>query len=447
MLVRYFVRRKIVGSHAGKSSSGRLWAASEPDILRRPQKYLRYRVLCIPPASRRPFNDQATKGVAPPTKLNPAGGCNTLRATFRYWAMEFGRPLVRRSTNGTGAPIVSCHHVAAARGLFVTLGGRTGGNGNQSSPSIMPKDRGVTRMARRRWLHCLIAACLAGVTACAAASVVREPESSSIIRVSSKDGTLLAVECAGAGPSLVIVHGGTGDRSRWTPLFPLFASRFRVCAMDRRSHGASGDSPDYSLQKEAEDVAAVVNSQPGQVFLLGHSLGGVAALEAAFLTNKISKLVLYEPPLQDLDHSAVLARMERMIQEGDREQALVAFLQEIVMISPSEIVAMKARPSWPGLLASIESSIRQGHALIAYRFDPKRMSTLNVPTLLLTGSESASPQLKQAISGLLDSLPNRSLFVFEGQEHNAMDTVPQQFAEAVGSFLLGTKDKTSREGR
>src|SRR5712691_13369717 len=87
----------------------------------------------------------------------------------------------------------------------------------------------------------------------------------SIIRVTSKDGTRIAVECAGAGPSLVIVHGGTGDRSRWTPLFPLFASRFRVCAMDRRGHGASGDSPDYSLQKEAEDVAAVVNSQPGQV--------------------------------------------------------------------------------------------------------------------------------------------------------------------------------------
>ena len=208
--------------------------------------------------------------------------------------------------------------------------------------------------------------------------------------------------------------------------------------MDRRGHGASGDSPHYSLQREAEDVAAVVNSRPGTVFLLGHSYGGVCALEAAFLTDKISKLVLYEPPLQDLDHSAVVDRMERMIQAGDREQALVTFLQEIVMISPSEIVAKKARPSWPGLLASIESSIRQDRALAAYRFDPKRMSTLNVPTLLLTGSETASPQLKQAISGLLDSLPNRSLFVFEGQQHNAMDTVPQQFAEAVGSFLLST---------
>jgi hypothetical protein len=100
--------------------------------------------------------------------------------------------------------------------------------------------------------------------------------------------------------------------------------------------------------------------------------------------------------------------MEKKIQEGDREQALLIFLQEIVLISPSAIIAMKGRPSWPGLLASIESSIRQARALAAYRFDPTRMKTMNVPTLLLTGSETASRQLKKAISGLLDSFPNRS---------------------------------------
>ncbi len=293
---------------------------------------------------------------------------------------------------------------------------------------------------RRRLFRCLMAVFAAGLAPSAAASAPPE-QNSQVIQIPSKDGTLLAVECAGAGPSLVIVHGGTGDRTRWTPLFPLLSSRFTVCAMDRRGHGASGDSPDYTLQKEAEDIAAVVNSRPGPVFLLGHSYGGVAALEAAFLTDKISRLVLYEPPLQDLDNAAVLARMERMIQAGDREQALVTFLGEIVMISPSELAAMKARPSWAGLLASVESSIRQDRALAAYRFEPKRMSTLKVPTLLLTGSKTASLQLKQAIRGLLDSLPNRSLVVLEGQEHNAMDTGREQFADVVVNFLLGTTDR------
>src|SRR6188472_1793189 len=98
--------------------------------------------------------------------------------------------------------------------------------------------------------------------------------------VKSKDGTRIAVECAGIGPTLLFVHGGVGDRTRWTPLFPLLASRFTACAMDRRGHGASGDSPEYSLSKEAEDVTAVVKSRPGPVVVFGHSYGAVAALEA-----------------------------------------------------------------------------------------------------------------------------------------------------------------------
>ena len=249
------------------------------------------------------------------------------------------------------------------------------------------------------------------------------------------------MECAGSGPSLVIVHGGTGDRSRWKPLLPLFSTRFTVCAMDRRGHGESGDSANYSLENEAEDIAAVVSSRPDQVFVMGHSYGGVAALEAAFLTRKISALVLYEPPLQDLDHSAVAARMEAAIAAGDREKALEIFLQEIVVITPSEVVKMKARPGWPTLVASIDSQIRQIRALNEYRFDARRMKKLRVPTLLLTGSRTASPQLKQAIKSLLDSLPNRKLFVFEGQEHNAMDTIPKEFAQAVTSFLLNQKTK------
>lgn len=299
---------------------------------------------------------------------------------------------------------------------------------------------------RRAKVIAALGGCVAVISSCAAASLRPETESS-IIRVESKDGTLIAVECAGTGPRLIIVHGGSGDRSRWTPLFPLFASRFTVCAMDRRGHGASGDSPDYSLQKETEDVVAVVNSQPGEVFVLGHSFGALCALEAALLTDKISKLVLYEPPLQDLNHSDVVFRMERMIQAGEREQALVTFMQEIVMITPSEITAMKARQSWPGLVASIESLIRQVRVLDGYRFDPSRVSKLNIPTLLLAGSETASPQLKKAISGLLDFLPNRTLIVFKGQQHNAMDTIPQQFAEAVGTFLLGAKNSISRLNR
>src|SRR6185369_11620128 len=104
-------------------------------------------------------------------------------------------------------------------------------------------------------------------------------------------------------------------------------SRFTVCAMDRRGHGLSGDSPNYSLRKEAEDVAAVVDSRRGTVFVLGHSYGGVSALEAMFLTKRISKLILYEPPVQEPVERdlAIAGRMERMIRDGAREDAAITF--------------------------------------------------------------------------------------------------------------------------
>lgn len=265
---------------------------------------------------------------------------------------------------------------------------------------------------------------------------------SQLIRVPSKDGTLIAVECAGAGPTLIMVHGGIGDRTRWTPMFPLLSSHFRVCAMDRRGHGVSGDSPDYSLQKEAEDVASVVNSRPGTVFVLGHSYGGVAALEATFLTNRISKLILYEPPLQEpVDHDlAVVRKMELMIKEGAREQALVTFMTGIVQLSPDEVAAMKSRPAWPKLVATIDAQPRQMHALAAYRFDATRMSTVSQPTLLLIGGETTSPYIKQAINSLQTSLPHPTRVVLEGQQHNAMDSGRDVLAEAIIAFLLGTED-------
>jgi pimeloyl-ACP methyl ester carboxylesterase len=312
-----------------------------------------------------------------------------------------------------------------------------GGHGSTAAGSVssnvisFAKKHGVIIMRLATILFCVL------ISATVSFSQTSEtPSQFSFVK--SKDGTRIAVECTGKGPSLLIVHGGTGDRSRWQPLLPLFASHFRVCAMDRRGHGSSESGSNYSLSKEPEDVVAVVNSVnsgAGPVFVLGHSIGGVWALEAAFLTNKISKLVLYEPPLQDLDHTAIAGRMEKMIQAGDREQALVTFLREIVMISPDEIAAMKRQAAWPRRIAGIDIQIREIRAMSKYRFDGKRMKTLRVPTLLLAGSKTASPQLKQAINSLMETLPHRTLVVFEGQEHNAMDKIPQQFAETVTKFL------------
>jgi pimeloyl-ACP methyl ester carboxylesterase len=80
-------------------------------------------------------------------------------------------------------------------------------------------------------------------------------------------------------------------------------------------------------------------------------------------------------------------------------------------------------------------------ALAAYRFDAKRLRTVRIPTLLLTGSDTASPQLKQAIDSLRASLQDPTLVVLEGQQHNAMDSARQELAQAVIGFLLGNADR------
>jgi pimeloyl-ACP methyl ester carboxylesterase len=264
---------------------------------------------------------------------------------------------------------------------------------------------------------------------------------SELISVTSKDGTRIGVECAGTGPTLLFVHGGVGDRTRWTPMFPLLSSTFTACAMDRRGRGASGDSPEYSLSKEAEDVAAVVNSRPDPVFVFGHSYGGVAALEATFLTSRIARLMLYEPPLHEPvgNNLAAAARVEEMIRKGELEQALITFQTEIVKQSPEEIARMKARPTWAGLVASIAVHPRQMRALSAYRFDASRMKSVTMPTLLLIGENTASPYARQSIDALRESLPHPTLVVLERQEHNAMEAGRDALASAIIKFAATEK--------
>jgi pimeloyl-ACP methyl ester carboxylesterase len=262
-----------------------------------------------------------------------------------------------------------------------------------------------------------------------------------LVVVASKDGTRIGGECAGTGPTLLFVHGGVGDRTRWTPMFPLLSSKFTACAMDRRGRGASGDSPEYSLMKEAQDVAAVVNSRSGPVFVFGHSYGGVAALEATFLTDRIARLMLYEPPLHEPagNNLAVAARIEEMVRTGDLEQALITFQREIVKQSPEELARMKTRPTWAGLVATIAVHPRQMRALSAYRFDASRMKSVRMPTLLLIGEQTASPYAKQSIGALRESLPSPTVVVLERQEHNAMEGARDVLAEAIIKFAATGK--------
>jgi pimeloyl-ACP methyl ester carboxylesterase len=285
-------------------------------------------------------------------------------------------------------------------------------------------------------LRAVLLFCFAAAHFSQTASAQPSPAKTQLSTVVSNDGTRIGVECAGSGPMLLFVHGGVGDRTRWVPMFPLLAGKFTVCAMDRRGRGASGDSAEYSLAKEAEDVAAVAASRPGPVYVFGHSYGGVAALEAAFLTDRISALMLYEPPLYDPadDLIAGAAKIEALVNKGDLDAAVELFEREIVKLTPEEIARMKSRPSWASLVKSIKVHPRQMRALAAYRFEASRMKQVKTPVLLLVGEETASPYAKQSIAALRESLPNSRVEVLAKQEHNAMEGGREALAAAIVKF-------------
>jgi pimeloyl-ACP methyl ester carboxylesterase len=115
--------------------------------------------------------------------------------------------------------------------------------------------------------------------------------------IPSKDGTLIAYQRSGEGPPLILVHGTGGSHVRWAPILSALEPHFGLYAVDRRGRGESGDAASYAIEREFEDVAALVEAIGQPVYLLGHSYGGICALEAARLTQHIRKLILYEPPI------------------------------------------------------------------------------------------------------------------------------------------------------
>ena len=121
-------------------------------------------------------------------------------------------------------------------------------------------------------------------------------EEASVKKVISRDGTAIAYERTGGGPPLILVGGALSDRSAGSPLATLLAPHFSVFSYDRRGRGDSGDTAPYAVDREVEDLQALIAEAGGSAFVFGHSSGAVLALEAAARGLAVPKLALYEPP-------------------------------------------------------------------------------------------------------------------------------------------------------
>lgn len=252
-----------------------------------------------------------------------------------------------------------------------------------------------------------------------------------------RDGIAIGYLRSGSGPALVLVHGTTADHRRWASIAPRLEQDFTLYAMDRRGRGASGDASPYALQREAEDVAALVDHIGEPVFLLGHSYGAVCSLEASLLTEAVQRLILYEPPIpagQPIYADDVADRIQALVDLGEGEAALELFLREIVRMPEEELAAYRRLPMWPGRVALAPTIARELTFDRSYCFDPARFAELRVPTLLMLGGDSPG-LFRRGVEVLAATLPDNRIVLLPGQQHIAMDTAPELFVAEVHDFL------------
>lgn len=258
-------------------------------------------------------------------------------------------------------------------------------------------------------------------------------------RTVSPDGTEIGYWSSGSGPSVLLVHGGLGDHTRWDALRPHLESRVTVHAMDRRGRGASGDHPDYAIEREFEDVAAVVDavaSEAGEpVDVYGVSLGGVCAIGGAIHTGSIRRLALYEgwppaPPEMEPPEGFV-ERTEALLAAGDPEAALTEAYRTLLQLSDDELARVRSRPEWRARVAAAHTIPREHRAVDGVTFDADHLGRIAAPTLLLVGDQGPDWNAERIAA----ALPDARIAVLEGQGHMADVLAPDVVARPLLEFL------------
>ncbi|WP_049922895.1 alpha/beta fold hydrolase [Halopiger djelfimassiliensis] len=244
----------------------------------------------------------------------------------------------------------------------------------------------------------------------------------------SPDGTSIAFQRHGDGPPLVLLHGASATRHTWQPLRSHLADAFTLVVPDRRGRGGSGDADAYALEREVEDLCALLDEIDGDPTVFGHSFGGLVALAAAD-RRAVDRLVLYEPPVLTSDGEGDLAdRMQARLDAGRREAAMKLFYREGAGIpAPEEL------PIWPDRVHFdlVETVIRENRAVETYELPEDH--AIDTPTRLLTG-ERGPEELRDAVRSLHARLPRSELVELDDVGHVGIQSAPDEVAAAVRAF-------------
>ncbi|MEZ4732968.1 MAG: alpha/beta hydrolase [Caldilineaceae bacterium] len=265
-------------------------------------------------------------------------------------------------------------------------------------------------------------------------------------KVISKDGTTIAYDCIGTGPALIYVLGATatrglaaqqGDADGNTP--------FTTYIYDRRGRGDSGDSGTTStnaIEREIDDLEAVIDAAGGAAFVFGHSSGAVLALRAAGkLGDKIKKLALYEPPFVIDDSRSPIPgdyvpHLRQLIANGDPEGALMYFMTVAVGIPAEYIDGMRHAPFWASSVGVAHTISYDGEIMGDTMYgDPAALNQfagITTPTLVMVGGNSPTYQ-QNAVATLAKVLPNAEYRSMAGQDHGI---APEVLNPALVEFFL-----------
>jgi pimeloyl-ACP methyl ester carboxylesterase len=244
--------------------------------------------------------------------------------------------------------------------------------------------------------------------------------------VTSRDGTTIAYSRVGEGPSVVLVDGAMCHRTFGPaePLAKLLAPHFTVYTYDRRGRGESTDVAPYAVEREVEDLAALIDAAGGTAYVYGISTGAALALEAANHGLPIKKLALYEAPFL-IDDSYppqpedFVSRLETMLAEGRRGEVIKTFMKRVG--TPGfAILLMRLTPMWPKL-KKVAHTLLYDFAVLGENTKGKpypegRWASATVPTLVMDGGKSPA-YMRTSMRTLAQVLPEARYDTVAGQNH------------------------------
>ena len=259
--------------------------------------------------------------------------------------------------------------------------------------------------------------------------------------VTSKDGTTIAFERTGDGPPLVVVGGALNDRAAAAPLAGELAARFTVMAYDRRGRGDSTETPPYAVEREVEDLAALIDAVNGSAFAVGFSSGAALILESSLRGVPITRQAVYEPPyIVDGSRPPLpedyIAHLEELVASERRGEAVEYFMTVGIGLPAEMVVPMRSAPMWKSLEDLAHTIAYDGRVMgdhMSGRPLPREWSSVGVPTLVMDGGASP-PWIRNAATALAAVLPEAELRTLEGQTHEvAPDALAPLLVEFFGS--------------